>query len=69
VQPVLYSSKQFRLFCENFCAREDICQAFLSEQAPDTFDYSNMKKTTNELSIVENVFQWERIGKDCEYTE
>ena len=63
VQPVLYSSKQFRLFCENFCAREDICQAFLSEQAPDTFDYSNMKKKTNELSIVENVF-WKAMTVD-----
>ena len=67
VQPILYSSKQYRLFCENVCAREDICQVFLNEDSPETFDYSSMKTRTNELSIVENIF-WKAMTVD-EYAQ
>ena len=67
VQPILYSSKQYRLFCENICAREDICQAFLNADCPETFDYHSMKNRTNELSIVENVF-WKAMTVD-EYAQ
>jgi hypothetical protein len=67
VQPILYSSKQYRLFCENICAREDICHAFLRQDSPDTFDYNNMKKRLNELSIVENIL-WKAMTVD-EYAQ
>ena len=67
VQPILYSSKQFRMFCENFCARQDICQDFVSADSPDTFDYNSMKQKTNELSIVESIF-WKAMTVD-EYSQ
>ena len=61
VQPLLYSSKQYGMFCENVCAREDICHSFLDPLSPDVFDQVHMHKRTTELSITENIL-WKAMN-------
>jgi len=61
VQPLLYSSKQYGMFCENVCSREDISRSFLDPSSPDVFDQLHMHKRSTELSITENIF-WKAMN-------